>query len=196
MSDSLSPEALQRLFTEARSFSSFSDRAVPAALLRQVFELARMGPTAQNSQPARFVFVTSVEARARLLTAVVPGNVPKVRAAPVTAIVAIDTRFHEEMPTLWHDAALPARLAANPALSDATARRNGTLVGAYLMLAARALGLDCGPMSGFDAQKVDTEFFPDGRWRSNFLCNIGYGDRGALKPRQRRLEFDEACRVI
>jgi len=193
----LDDSALRQLFLDARSLHSFSDAPVDGALLQRVYALARMGPTAQNSQPARYAFVTSAQAKARLLPAMMPGNAPKVQAAPVTVILAMDSQFAQTLPTLWpHDPALPSRLAANPVMSEAMLRRNATLGGAYLMLAARALGLACGPMSGFDAAKVDAEFFPDGRWRSNFLCNLGFAAPSGAHARGPRLDFDQACQVL
>jgi 3-hydroxypropanoate dehydrogenase len=168
---------------------------VPESLLRRVYELARMGPTSANCSPMRVVFVTTPEGKARLRPALSPGNLDKTMAAPVTAILANDTRFYDELPRLFPHADARSWFAGNEALIEVTAMRNGTLQGAYLMLAARALGLDCGPMSGFDNGKVDAEFFPEGRHKSNFLCNLGYGDPSKLFPRSPRLDFDEACRM-
>lgn len=188
---------LDLLFLEARTHYGWLDRPVDDALLRRLYDLARMAPTSTNSQPMRVVFVKSREAKERLLPALAPGNVDKTKAAPVTAIVAYDTAFHELMPKL-----VPARPELREAFAqmpDAVRERigyhGGTLQGAYLLLAARSLGLDCGPMGGFDAAKVDATFFPDGRWKSSFLLNLGYGDPAKLQPRNPRLSFDEACRI-
>lgn len=189
-------DALNTLFLEARTFNAWLDRAVPESLLRQVYELARMGPTSANLAPARFVFVVTAEARERLLPAMAAGNVEQTRTAPVTVIVAYDTQFYEQAPKLWPHSDMRGYFLGKPELAPENALRNGSLQGAYLILAARALGLDCGPMSGFDAGKVNAEFFPDGKWKSNFVCNLGYGDRGKLRPRGPRLEFEEACQVV
>ena len=188
---------LARMFTDARSHGNWLDRPVPEELLRQAYDLAKLAPTSVNCHPARFVFVTSPEAKARLLPAMSPVNVDKVATAPVTAIVATDSRFYEHLPKLFHHRPEVADMFQDDAhLARETADRNGTLQGGYFLLAARALGLDCGPMSGFDAKKVDAEFFPDGRLRSNFLINLGYGDREKLFPRLPRLSGDEACQFL
>ncbi len=189
-------DTLNRLFRQARTHSAWLPQRVPVGVLREVYDLARMGPTSANSTPARFVFLESEAAKARLLPALFPGNVEKTKAAPATVIVAWDTEFYEKLPKLFPHADMRSYFVGNKALIDETAFRNSSLQGAYFILAARALGLDCGPMSGFDAAKVNAEFFPDGKWRVNFLCNLGYGDRGKLFPRNPRLEFDEACRVL
>jgi 3-hydroxypropanoate dehydrogenase len=186
--------ALHRLFQEARTFSAWRPDPVSEKLLHEIYELARLGPTSANSSPARFVFLTSDEAKARLEPALMPGN--RNRNAPVVVLIAWDTGFHEHLPTLFPGRDLRPMFAGNQPLIDETAFRNSSLQGAYLMLAARSLGLDCGPMSGFDAAKVNDEFFPDGRWKINFICAIGYGDRGALRSRAPRLEFQTACRII
>ena len=193
---SLSDDALDQVFRAARTYPRFVDRPVHDDTLEQLYALLRWGPTAFNCQPARFVFVRSAAAREKLLRCVSPGNVPKVTSAPVTAIVAMDTRFHEHLPQQFParpDAGAP--YAANPALAQATALRNGSLQGAYLIVAARMLGLDCGPMSGFDAAAVDATFFADGRWRSNFLVNLGYGDPQSPSARGPRLPFAEAVSI-
>ena len=196
MDGRLSDEGLDLLFRAARTHRAWLPRPVDDALLRQVYELAALGPTSGNCQPMRVVFVKSPEAKARLLPCLSPGNVDKTRAAPVTAIVAHDLEFHELLPRLFPHADMRANYVGKPELIAATAFRNGSLQGAYFMLAARALGLDCGGMSGFDNAKVDAAFFPDGRWRSNFLCNLGHGDPAALGPRLPRLAFDEVARVV
>jgi 3-hydroxypropanoate dehydrogenase len=173
-----------------------ASKSVPTDLLREIYELARWGPTSANSSPARFVFLESEAAKARLLPALAPLNVEKTKAAPVTVIVDWDMEFYEHLPKLFPYADMRSHFVGNQSLIDETAFRNGSLQGAYFIMAARALGLDCGPMSGFDQTKVNAEFFPDGKWKANFLCNLGYGDRSKLFPRSPRLEFDEACRVL
>lgn len=192
----LDDAGLDLLFREARTHTHWLPRPVPVELLREVYNLARMGPTSANLAPARFVFLTTEAARARLLPALAPGNVEKSRTAPVVVIIAYDTEFYENAPRLFPHTDARSWFAGHPDLIRETAFRNGTLQGAYFILAARALGLDCGPMSGFDAEKVNAEFFPDGKWKVNFLCNLGYGDRSHLHPRNPRLEFEEACRVL
>jgi 3-hydroxypropanoate dehydrogenase len=192
----ISRDALDQLFRQARTHSAWLPTRVPVEKLREVYELARMGPTGGNSSPARFVFLESEAAKARLLPALAPGNVEKTKAAPVTAIVAWDTEFYEKLPRLFPHADMRSYFVGNKALIDESAMRNSSLEGAYFILAARAVGLDCGPMSGFDAAKVNAEFFLDGKWKVNFLCNLGYGDHAKLHPRNPRLEFDEACRVV
>jgi 3-hydroxypropanoate dehydrogenase len=192
----ISDECMNQLFREARTHWVWRSEPVPIALLKQVYELARFGPTSANSSPARFVFITTPEAKERLRPALAPGNVEKTMTAPVTVIVAWDTEFHEKLPQLFPARDMRSVFAGKAELIHETAFRNGTLQGAYLIMAARALGLDCGPMSGFDQQKVNTEFFPDGKWKANFLINIGYGDASKIFPRNPRLSFDEACRVL
>jgi 3-hydroxypropanoate dehydrogenase len=192
----ISHEALNQLFREARTHNAWLPRRVPTALLREIYDLARWGPTSANSSPARFVFLESEAAKARLLPALAPLNVEKTKAAPVSVIIAWDTEFHENLPKLFPHADMRSYFVGKQSLIDETAFRNSSLQGAYFMLAARALGLDCGPMSGFDPTKVNAEFFPDGKWKANFLCNLGYGDPSKLFPRSPRLEFDEACRVL
>lgn len=191
----LDPQALDQIFLQARTANTFLDKPVPDALLRQVYELARMGPTSMNTQPARFVFLKTPEARTRLLPALSPGNLDKTRDAPVTVIVCADNHFYDFMPQIWHREGAKENFESNPAMSEATATRNSTLGGAYFIIAARALGLDCGPMSGVDLGKVNAEFFPDGRWRANFLINLGYGD-GKVFDRNRRLDFEQACQIL
>jgi 3-hydroxypropanoate dehydrogenase len=192
----ISTECLNQLFLEARTHWVWRPEPVSIELLKEVYDLARFGPTSANSSPARFVFLTTPQAKERLRPALSPGNVDKTMTAPVTVIVAWDTEFHEKLPQLFPARDMRSIFAGNPSLLQETAFRNGTLQGAYFMLAARGLGLDCGPMSGFDQQKVNAEFFPDGKWKANFLCNLGYGDPSKLFPRNPRLSFDEACRVL
>ncbi len=186
-----------QVFTDARTFNKFKPDALSDETLHQLYELMKWGPTSMNAQPGRYVFLRSGAAKQRLKPALMPGNAEKTMAAPVVVIVAMDTRFHEHLPAQF--AAVPgaqAMFAGNAALSEATAFRNSSLQGAYLMVAARLLGLDCGPMSGFDAAKVNAEFFPDGRWAANFLVNIGHGDASGNYPRGPRLTFDAAALIL
>jgi 3-hydroxypropanoate dehydrogenase len=192
----ISDEALAQIYRDARTHSAWLDRPVEDATLRALYELARMPPTSANCSPMRLVFVKSPEAKERLRPALSAGNLEKTMTAPVTAIVAYDTRFYDELTRLFPHVDARAWFTSNAELAQITALRNGSLQGGYLILAARSLGLDCGPMSGFDNATVDREFFPDGRWRSNFLLNIGYGDPDRLRPRNPRLEFEEACKIV
>jgi 3-hydroxypropanoate dehydrogenase len=192
----ISSDALDQLFRDARTHSAWLPKKVEVETLREAYELARLGPTSANSSPARFVFLQSEAAKARLLPALAPLNVEKTKAAPVAVIVAWDTEFYEKLPQLFAHADIRSYFVGNQPLIDESAFRNSTLQGGYFILAARAVGLDCGPMSGFDGAKVNAEFFPDGKWKVNFLCNLGYGDRSKLFPRNPRLEFEEACRVL
>ncbi|HEV2960773.1 MAG TPA: malonic semialdehyde reductase [Candidatus Angelobacter sp.] len=194
--NSISEDALDQLFRKARTFQAWRAEPVSGDLLHRVYDLTRLGPTSANSCPARFVFLTTPEAKQRLRPALAPTNVEKTMTAPVTVIIAWDTEFYEKLPRLSPQADFRSYFVGNQPLIDETAFRNGSLEGAYFILACRALGLDCGPMSGFDANKVNAEFFPDGKWKANFLCNVGYGDRSKLFPRNPRLEFDEACQVL
>jgi 3-hydroxypropanoate dehydrogenase len=207
----LSDAALDQLFRTARTYRAWLDVPVSDETLHQLYDLMKWAPTSSNLSPARFVFIRSPAAKQRLVPALSPGNVEKVMSAPVTAIVAFDLKFYEKQPTLSpQNPRIREQFMESPDLVEATARRNSSLQGAYLILAARALGLDCGPMSGFDAAKVneeffaagesdeglDQEFFPEGHWRVNFLCNLGYGDPTRLRERQARLSFDEACSIL
>ena len=192
----ISGEALDQLFRKARTHNGWLPKPVPAKLLREIYDLARLGPTSANSSPARFVFATTPEAKERLRPALSPGNLDKTMAAPVTVIIAYDTEFHEKLPKLFPPRDMRSLFAGNAALIQETAFRNSSLQGAYFILAARAIGLDCGPMSGFDAAKVNAEFFPDGKWKTNFLCNLGYGDPSKLFPRSPRLSFEDACVIL
>jgi len=211
MSKVLNDEALDQLFRAARTHNAWLDKPVSDDTLRQVYDLMKWGPTSANSCPARFVFLRSQQAKERLRPALAPGNVEKTMKAPVTVIVAYDLLFYEKLPRLFpHSPAMRNLFAGNPQLVEATAMRNSSLQGAYLMLAARGTGLDCGPMSGFDNARVDEEFFgagkecegcdqeyfPAGHVKSNFLCNLGYGDRSKLFPRAPRLAFSEACTLL
>ena len=192
----LDDRSLDILFREAHTHSFWLDQPDSDALLHQIYDLMKWAPTSANCSPARIVFVRSAAAKLRLLAAMAPGNVEKTRTAPVTAIIAQDYEFYEKLPALFPSADARSWFAGNQPLIDTTAFRNGTLQGAYLLLAARALGLDAGPMSGFDNEKVDKEFFPGTRVRSNFLINLGYGDSSKLFPRSPRLPFDEAARIL
>lgn len=192
----LDDSSLDIIFRAARTHSDWLDKPVSDELLHQIYDLMKWAPTSANSSPARIVFVRSAAAKQRLLPAMIPGNVEKTRASPVTAIIAHDTEFHEKLPTLFPHTDARSWFAGNQPLIDTTAFRNGTLQGAYLILAARALGLDAGPMSGFDNAKVDQEFFPGGKIKSNFLINLGYGDHAKLFPRNPRLSFAEAAQIL
>ncbi|MSP83207.1 MAG: malonic semialdehyde reductase [Alphaproteobacteria bacterium] len=189
----LDAAALDLLFRTARTHRDWLPKPVSRAVLVEAYELARLAPTSANCSPMRIVFVISPAAKARLCPCLSSGNVAQTMAAPATAIIAHDTRFYDLLPRLYRAADARPWFADDPAAARATAARNGGLQGAYFILAARACGLDCGPMSGFDNAKVDAAFFPDGRNRGNFLCNLGYGDPKSLRPRDDRLAFDEAC---
>jgi 3-hydroxypropanoate dehydrogenase len=193
----LDDAGLDLLFRNARTQNGWLPTAVSDDQLRAIYQIMKVGPTSTNCCPARITFLRTPEAKARLIPALSPGNVDKTKAAPVTAIFGYDTRFFELLPKLFpHRPEMVDNFANNPQLAQTTAFRNGTLQGAYFMLAARAVGLDVGGMSGFDNAKVDAEFFPDGRIKSNFLCNLGHGDPSKILPKLPRLEFDEACRIV
>ena len=192
----LAPEALDQLFLEARTYVAWRPEPVSHETLKELYRLARMGPTSANASPARFVFITSTRGKERLLPALMPGNLDKTRSAPVTAIIAWDVEFYERLPHLMPFGDFRSYFVGNQPLIDETGMRNSSLQAAYFILAARSLGLDCGPMSGFDADKLNAEFFPDGKWKVNLLCNLGYGDPEKLYPRAPRLEFDEACQIL
>jgi 3-hydroxypropanoate dehydrogenase len=194
----LDDAALDLIFRQARTQNGWLDTPVSDDELRAIYDVVRMGPTSANSCPARFVFLRTPEAKARLLPALAPGNVDKTKAAPVTAIIGYDTRFYELMATklFTHRPEMAQSFANNPAYAEITAFRNGTLQGAYFMIAARAVGLDVGGMSGFDNAKVDAEFFADGRIKSNFLCNVGHGDPSTVMAKLPRLDFEEACTLL
>lgn len=197
MTGLLSQQALDILFLQARTHNEWLDKPVDDTLLQRVWDLARMGPTSANCSPMRIVFVRSAEAKARLQPALMESNRAKSLAAPVTALFGNDDRFYDLLPRLFPhtDARTWFAGPGKETIAATTAFRNGTLQAAYFMLAARSLGLDCGPMSGFDNAMVDREFFPGGRIKSNFICNLGYGDQGRLFPRSPRLEFEEACSI-
>ena len=192
------PDLLNRLFTHGRTFSHWLPRPVDDALLMRAWNLARLGPTAANSQPLRILFVRSEAAKAQLKACLAPGNVEKTMLAPVTALFAADLAFYDHLPRLFPHTDARNWFAgdANKVAAHETATRNSTLQAAYFMLAARALGLDCGPMSGFDPALINKTFFSDGRHEINFICNLGHGDPQSLHPRHPRLEFEEACRII
>jgi len=199
MSKSINNDALDLIFRQARTHTAWLPKPVEDDLLRQAYDLAKLGPTSANTSPMRIVFVKSPQAKERLKPALAPGNVDKTMAAPMCAIVADDLRFHEHLPRLFPQAPKFSEMFTQPGKEEftrTTAFRNSTLQGAYFIIAARALGLDCGPMSGFDNAKVDAEFFPDARCKSNFLINIGYGDPAKVYPRNPRLSFDEACKIV
>ena len=192
----LDDRSLDTLFREAHTHSNWLDKPVSDALLRQIYDLMKWAPTSANCCPARFVFVRSAEAKQRLIPLMAPGNVEKTRTAPVTVIVGYDMEFYEKLPKLYPPADARSWFVGNQPLIDTTAFRNGTLQGAYLLLAARALGLDAGPMSGFDNEKVDQEFFAGTKVKSNFVINLGYGDSSKLYPRSPRLPFGEAAQIL
>lgn len=197
MTQPLDQAALEQTFFNARTFNTFTSEVVSDELIGQLYELMKWGPTSMNCQPARYVFVKSQAAKKRLIPTLMAGNQDKTMAAPATVIVATDTRFHENMHSQFPAAPDAGKMFESSAeLSQVTGFRNGTLQGAYLIVAARMLGLDCGAMSGFDNKAVDTEFFPDGRFTSNFLVNIGFGDPGGNHPRGPRLPFEEAVSIL
>jgi 3-hydroxypropanoate dehydrogenase len=194
---SIDQGALDALFNNARSHNKWTDREVSDETLRQLYDLLKFGPTSANSCPARFVFLRSKEAKEKLAPALSSGNLEKTMSAPVVAIVAYDPRFYEQLPRLFpHNPDAKSWFTSNEGLAATTAFRNATLQGAYLIIAARALGLDTGPMSGFDNAKVDETFLSDRGWRSNFLVNLGYGDPAGLFARSPRLPFDEASILL
>ena len=198
MRPTLDQAGLDLLFLNARTQNGWLPTPVSDDQLRRLYDIMRMGPTSANSCPARVLFLRTSAAKARLLPALSPGNVEKTKQAPVTAIIGYDTRFYEWLPKklFAHRPDMAENYAKNPALTETVSFRNGTLQGAYFMLAARAIGLDIGGMSGFDNAKVDAEFFPDGRVKSNFLCNLGHGDPTKVLARLPRLDFDEACALL
>jgi 3-hydroxypropanoate dehydrogenase len=211
MSKVMNDEALDQIFREAHTYNGWQNKPVSDDLLNQVYDLMKWGPTSANGSPARFVFLRSQESKERLRPILSPGNVEKTMAAPVTVIVAYDLLFFHKLPKLFpHAPGMRDLFAENPQLVEATAKRNSSLQGAYLIIAARALGLDCGPMSGFDNARLDEEFFgagkecagceqeffPSGHVKSNFLCNLGYGDPSTLFTRSPRLTFSEAASLL
>jgi len=196
MDHPISSETLGQVFHQARTHSAWLDKPVSDHHLRELYDLMKWGPTSANASPARILFLRTPEAKQRLKPALSPTNVDKTMQAPVTAILAYDLTFYEHLPKLFpNNPAAREWFANSPELAQITAFRNGSLQGGYFILAARALGLDCGPMSGFDNAKVDQEFFPS-NVKSNFLCNLGYGDPSKLFPRNPRLSFEEACELL
>jgi 3-hydroxypropanoate dehydrogenase len=196
MKKALDDAALDTLFREARSYNRWSPEAVPESTLHSLYELLKWGPTSANCCPARFVFVTSAASKATLVGCVSPGNVPKVEQAPVTVIIGMDEKFYEKIPFLFPHRPQAGEGLKDPAVGRTVMMRNSSLQGAYLILAARSLGLDCGPMSGFDNAKVDAAFFGGTSVKSNFICALGVGTTELLYARSPRLSFEEACKVI
>ena len=196
ISQSLEQSALSQLFIDARTHNSWQDKPVTDEQIKDLYELLKFAPTSVNCNPARFLFIKSPQAKERLLACVTPGNLEKTRAAPVTAIIGMDLDFYEHLPKLFPHVDAKSWFVGKDAYIESTAFRNSALQGAYLTMAVRALGLDCGAMSGFDADKVNVEFFPDGRVKVNFLLNIGYGNSASLMPRQPRPSFAEVCRIL
>ena len=195
MTEPLDAATLDQLFLKARTYNAWDPKPVAEATLRRLWEIARMGPTSANCSPARIVFVTTSAGKEKLKPALMPTNVEKTMTAPVTAIVGHDLEFYEHLPKLFPHADARSWFVGKPDHIATTAFRNGSLQGAYLILAARALGLDCGPMSGFDNAMVDRLFFPEGSVQSNFLCNLGHGAARNLFARSPRFDFDEVCRI-
>jgi 3-hydroxypropanoate dehydrogenase len=199
MRQTLNDDALDQIFRKARTHNAWLDQPVSDDTLRRLYDLMKWGPTSANSCPARIFFLRTPEAKQRLLPALSPANADKTMKAPVTAIFAHDLKFYEKMPQLFpHNPTMGDRFAQSEEVARITAFRNATLQGGYFILAARSLGLDCGPMSGFDNAKVDAEFFTGDQSsiKSNFLCNLGHGDDSKLSPRNPRLDFDEACKLL
>lgn len=195
MSEAISRAACATLFTDARTHNGWLDKAVTDDQLHEIYDLMKMGPTSANCSPARIVFVRTPEGKEKLRPTLSSGNVEKTMNAPVTAIVAWDSAFYDRLPELFPHGDARSWFTSSPQLAEETAFRNSTLQAAYLIFACRALGLDTGPMSGFDREKVDAAFFADGRWKSNLLINIGYGDSSKLYDRLPRLPFDDACQL-
>jgi len=192
----LESTALAQVFTSARTFNRFRPEPVSDETVRALYELLKWGPTSMNCQPGRYLFLRSDAARQRLKPCLSPGNVDKTMAAPLTVLVAADSRFYEHLPEQFKAFDAKPMFEGNPALAETTAFRNSTLQGAYLIVAARMLGLDCGPMSGFDIAKANAEFFPDGRFKANFLVNLGHGDPAGNYPRGPRLPFEVAAQLL
>jgi 3-hydroxypropanoate dehydrogenase len=195
MPERLADAALDQLFRTARTHNGWKAERLSESTLRELYDLAKFGPTAANTSPARFVFVTSAEAKDRLASVASGSNQPKIRAAPATVIIGYDLDFADHLERLFPHAPGMKAVFSDPAVAEQTAFRNASLQGAYFMLAARSLGLDCGPMSGFDNGKVDALFFPESRIKSNFICSIGHGDGANMFERLPRLSFEEACRI-
>ncbi len=196
MPERLSAEALHQVFGGARTRNGWKSDPVPESLLREIYDLAKLGPTAANSTPARLIFVVSADAKEKLASVAAGNNQAKIKQAPVTAIIGYDLDFPETLPRLFPHAPKMKDALTDPSLVEQMAFRNGSLQGAYLMIAARSLGLDCGPMSGFDNGKVDALFFAGTRIKSNFICSLGYGTDDNLFPRSPRHSFEEACKIV
>ena len=196
MTSVLNDQSLQQLFINARTHHTWKSTPVSDEQLKKIYDLFKYAPTSVNCNPARIVFVRSAAEKERLLECVNPGNVEKTKSAPVTAIIGMDLDFYEQLPKLFPHVDAKSWFVGKDSFIEQTAFRNSSLQGAYLILATRAIGLDCGPMSGFDADKVNAAFFPEGRVKANFLVNIGYGEESSLMPRQPRPSFDEACRIL
>ena len=193
----ISDDAVKQLFTEARTYPGWLPDPVSDETLQQIYDLMKWGPTSANLSPARILFVKSPEAKEKLLPCLMPLNVEKVKAAPVTAVIAQDAEYYEQIPKLFpHGTGFLANFRSNQQFRETTGIRNSSLQGGYFILAARALGLDCGPMSGFDNAKLDQAFFEGTKWKSNFICNLGHGDPKSLFPRLPRLTFEEACQIV
>ena len=185
----------EQLFDNARTHNGFKPEPIPEATLRQLYDLLKWGPTSANCSPARFIFVSSPEGKEKLLGGMSPGNQDKTRSAPVSVVIGMDMAFFEKLPQLFPHADAKSWFVGNQPMIDATAFRNSSIQGGYLILAARSLGLDCGPMSGFDAAKIDAAFWAGTSVKTNFVCNLGHGDASKLFARSPRLSFDEACSV-
>jgi 3-hydroxypropanoate dehydrogenase len=196
MKTALNDSALNLLFREARSYNRWLPEVVPESTLRALYDLLKLGPTSVNCSPARFVFVTSPDSKATLVGCLAPGNVVKVEQAPVTVIIGMDQKFYEKIPMLFPQKPQAAEMMKDPVTGPVHMMRNATLQGAYLMMAARSLGLDCGPMSGFDHAKLDAAFFSGTSVKSNFICALGAGSNEMLFPRNPRLSFEEACKIL
>ncbi|MGE4313306.1 MAG: malonic semialdehyde reductase [Pseudobdellovibrionaceae bacterium] len=192
----LSEQAFQQLFTKARTYNGWTDKDVPEETIHRLYEMLKFGPTSANCCPARFIFVRSKDAKEKLEPCLDEGNRKKTMAAPWCVIIAKDMDFHEKLPKLFPHTDAKSWFEGNDEKIKETAYRNSALQGAYLIMAARALGLDCGPMSGFDHDKIKAAFFPDKNWRPNFICSLGYGDPSTIFPRSPRLSFDEACEIV
>jgi 3-hydroxypropanoate dehydrogenase len=196
MTKAIDNSALAQLFSEAHTHVSWQDKAIPETLIHQLYELVKLGPTSANCCPARFVFITSDAGREKLKPAISSGNLAKTMSAPCTVIVAYDVAFYEHLPMLFPYADAKSWFTSSPKVADETAMRNSSLQGAYLITAARALGLDAGPMSGFDATLLNETFFADSTWKVNFLVNLGYGDNFKVHKRLPRLDFEQCCQIL
>ncbi|MBS0272366.1 MAG: malonic semialdehyde reductase [Proteobacteria bacterium] len=193
----IAEECLKKVFLEARTYNKWHDKPISDELLQDIYNLMRLGPTSANCTPLRILFLKSKAAKERLKPYLAPGNMDKTMASPLTALLAYDLEFYEKLPFLYPFAPAKSWFEGKPKFIEETAFRNSTLQGAYFIIAARACGLDCGPMSGFSNEGIDKEFFPEGKFKSNFLCNLGYGDpEGVPGPRAPRLSFDETCKVL